>query len=222
MTLVVLRPDPGAGRTAERAGRLGLAVCCIPLFTATQIAWQPPDAHDFDALLLTSAQAARLAGPALARYRALPAYAVGSATADALREQGFETVFAGTGDGSAIAARIAQDGHRAVLHLAGETVAPLEPGPLTMVRVPVYEMAELPEAPTRLNAVGPGAVLLVHSPRAGQRLAALLPLARREMLHIVAISPQACVAAGVGWASTQAAPRPHDDDMLALAADLCK
>lgn len=220
-SVLILRPQPGADATAARARALGLDARLVPLFAPEPIAWTPPEPQDFDALLLTSAHAARLAGAALARYRALPAYAVGAATARALEQAGFDDVVAGSGDGSAIAARIPADGHRRLLHLAGTTVAPMDTGDLVVTRIPVYSMTTTPPDPCLLSEATEGAVLLVHSPRAGARLAEQIGKARRATLHVVAISESALAACGEGWASAQAAGRPDDDEMLALAARLC-
>ncbi|MFZ2995748.1 uroporphyrinogen-III synthase [Sphingobium sp.] len=220
--VLILRPEPGAGGTARKAARLGLDAAVHPLFAPQPLPWTPPPATGFDALLLTSANAARLAGEGLATYQALPSYAVGQATADALHTQGFATVIAGDADASAIAARIVADGHRRVLHLAGTTVAPMDAGPLHITRIAIYTMSSLPPDPALLRAAMPGSVLLIHSPRAGERLAEQIPPQARTSLHIVAISPAALAACGTGWASRQAPDRPQDDDMLALALCLCE
>lgn len=220
--VLILRPEPGASRTARKAEALGLVARRHPLFAPRPVPWDTPSAAGFDALLLTSAHAARLAGPGLALYRALPAYAVGDATAKALRQQGFGTVMAGDGDASAIGATIAADGHRAVLHLAGTTVAPMDAGPLGITRIAVYTMASLPPDARLARDAEPGSVILVHSPRAGQRLTEQMPVPARRALHLIAISPAALASCGDGWASACAAGRPLDDDMLALAARLCE
>lgn len=219
--VLILRPQPGADATAARARALGLEAQLVPLFAPEPVAWTAPEPQDFDALLLTSAHAARLAGRGLTRYRALPAYAVGAATAWALAQAGFADVVAGSAGGSAIAARIAEDGHRRLLHLAGTTVAPMDTGGLTVTRIAVYSMVATAPDPRLLPGAVEGAVLLVHSPRAGERLAAQVEEARRAYLHVVAISEAALAACGIGWASAQAAQRPDDDEMLALAARLC-
>lgn len=220
--LLILRPEPAAGRTADKAARLGFDVLRHPLFAPLPLDWSAPPVDGFDALLLTSANTVRLAGPRLAEYRALPAYAVGAATAAALHDAGFAEVICGEGDASAIAARIAADGHRAVLHLAGTTVAPMEAGPLHLTRIAVYTMTSLPPDLALLHDATPGAILLVHSPRAGERLAERIPLDQRSALHIVAISHAALAACGSGWASLSAPRQPVDDDMLALALSLCE
>jgi len=220
--VLILRPEPAAGRTAAKAAALGLRAAVHPLFAPQPIDWTPPAPGMFDALLLTSANAARLAGPMLAIYRGLPAYAVGEATALALRDAGFADVQAGDGDGGAIAARITADGHKRLLHLAGTTVAPMAAAAIDVTRIAVYSMASLPPDPALAAAATPGSVLLIHSPRAGERVAAHIHQQARASLHIVAISPAALAACGAGWASGQAPARPVDDDMLALAARLCE
>ena len=197
---------------------MGLAVRLCPLFMAEAIDWTPLPADAFDALLVTSAQTARLAGPALHSYRQLPAYAVGTATADALRAAGFAEPVAGDGNGSAIAARIAQDGHRAILHLSGAAVAPIDAGPLQVMRAAVYRMTPLHIDPIQMT----GGIILVHSPAAGARLAEVLPEHQRATADIVAISPAALAACGSGWASAQAAEAPNDAAVLALARRLCE
>lgn len=219
--VIILRPEPGASETAERAGAMGLPVRLCPLFEARAIDWDAPPPERFDALLLTSAQGARLAGPQLALYRGLPAYAVGKATARALEERGFTGVVAGEQDGAAIAARIERDGHRQVLHLGGTTVAPWPQGVLSVERVAVYTVGEATKVDAQ-QLVEPGAVILVHSPRAGRRLAELVPVDRRRELHVIAISAAALAACGSGWASRDAPDRPEDERMLALAVRLCE
>jgi uroporphyrinogen-III synthase len=220
--VLILRPEPVAGRTAAKAAALGLDVRMHPLLAPQPVAWTPPPARHFDALLLTSAHGVRLAGPGLAAYHELPAYAVGEATARAMRDAGFADVVAGVGDGSAIAAQVAAHGHRRLLHLGGTTVAPMAVEAIDVTRIAVYSMTSLPPDPALIADAVAGSILLVHSPRAGERLAAQIVQDARAALHIVAISPVALAACGAGWASGRAAARPVDDEMLALAARLCE
>lgn len=220
--LIVLRPEPGASSTMARAAALGISATACPLFRFVPIDWTPPPAVDFDALLVTSAQAVRSGAAHLARYHGLPTYAVGKATARALGMAGFTNVTAGDTDGAAIAARIAADGHCAVLHLAGADVAPFDPGPLLIHREALYAAVEAADRPALAAQLEPGAILMVHSPRAGRRLAALVDRTARETLHIICISPAALATCGEGWASMRAADAPDDAAMLALAALLCE
>jgi uroporphyrinogen-III synthase len=219
--LVILRPEPGAARTASRAAELGLTADVHPLFVPQPLGWIPPAPDRFDALLLTSANGVRLAGAHLADYRDLPAYAVGRATAGALAQAGFDNVVAGTSDGSAIAARIAADGHAKVLHLAGKTVAPMDEGALTVERVAVYAMMRTQDEGLA-QRIAPDSVIMVHSPRAGEILAERVGQAQRADLHLIAISPAALAASGAGWASARSVDSPDDERMLALAVRLCE
>ncbi|BBD99314.1 uroporphyrinogen-III synthase [Sphingobium amiense] len=220
--VIVLRPEPAASRTADGARAMGLDVAVHPLFAPQAVAWTPPPPEHFDALLLTSANGVRLAGAGLDHYRALPAYAVGEATAQAMKEAGFAAVTSGSEDGSAIARRIADERRSRVLHLSGTTVAAMETGPLHVTRVAVYSMIALPPAPALKADAVPGSVLLVHSPRAGERVAEQFPEETRAGLHIVAIGAAAARVCGDGWASVTHPARPRDDEMLALARRLCE
>lgn len=221
--VIILRPEPGASETAARARKMGLQPRLCPLFEARPVSWDAPPPERFDALLMTSAQAARLGGSQLVGYRALPTYAVGSATAQAMAEHGFANVVSGDQDGSAIAARIAADGHRRLLHLGGTTLAPIEAGQLSIERVAVYTIGARPQTQAQLDPLlEPGAILLVHSPRAGANLAEMIAPERRRDFPIIAISPTALLACGPGWASGEAPDRPDDERMLALAARLCE
>ncbi len=83
MKILVLRPQPGADETAARARDLGLEPVVAPLFTVRPLAWTAPDPAAFDAVMLTSASAARQASEGLAPFKQLPCYAVGEATAAA-------------------------------------------------------------------------------------------------------------------------------------------
>ena len=220
--VIVLRPEPAATRTADKARAAGLNVAVRPLFAPVAVAWTPPALELFDALLLTSANGVRLAGKGLARYRTLPAYAVGEATAQALKEAGFADVVSGDADGTAIVRHIIDDGRSRVLHLSGTTVAGLEAGSLHVTRVPVYGMTALPPDPALKADAKAGSVLLVHSPRAGERVAGQFPQEARASLRIVAISAAAAQACGEGWGSRTHPARPSDDEMLALARQLCE
>ena len=64
--LAVLRPQPGASATVERITAAGYQPLRTPLFHVEQRGWPPIAASDHDALVLTSANTVRHAGPQLA------------------------------------------------------------------------------------------------------------------------------------------------------------
>ena len=81
---IVIRPEPGCAATVAAARDWGLEAHGFPLFAVQPRDWSPPAASDVDALLIGSANALRLGGPALEGLRGLPAFAVGAATAEAV------------------------------------------------------------------------------------------------------------------------------------------
>jgi uroporphyrinogen-III synthase len=210
--LLVLRPEPGNGATAARAAALGLEVLQVPLFSTVAQPWTAPDPSAFDFLLLTSANAIRHGGDQLRKLTTLDVMAVGQATADAARAGGFHVRLTGGGGVEALLADV-PSGAR-LLHLAGahHRAAASRHDVKTII---VYR-AE----PLRVTLPRGPQVALVHSPRAGQRLAELAT--DRTAIAIAAISEQAAQACGEGWARVEAAATPADGPLLALAASLCQ
>lgn len=219
--ILICRPQPGADATAARAREMGMEALVYPLFTVAPIAWEAPDPASFDALMLTSANAARHGGAALARYRSLPVFTVGETTAKAAREAGFGAVIAAGPDARATLEQIADAGYRHVLHLCGEHRVPGERPGLDVVRRAVYRSAGSGDADGLAPLLDRQPVILVHSPRAGERIAELIAPPRRARLSLIAISPAACDAAGPGWKEAIAAHSPQDSAMLVLARPLC-
>ncbi|MDB5716028.1 MAG: uroporphyrinogen synthase [Sphingomonadales bacterium] len=213
--VLILRPEPGATVTALRAREMGLTAIIRPLFEARSVAWTAPDPARFDAVMMTSANAARLGGNRLADYLHLRLYAVGEATADAARAAGFTDVIAGAADVGALAGDIASAGHHDVLFLAGHDRVPLMIAAFDLETVTVYASNVLspPEIPN-------DTVALLHSARAARRFAEIAT--DKSSTAIVAISSAVAEAAGAGWRAIAVAPRPQDTAMLALAASLCE
>jgi len=218
---VVLRPEPGASATADHIRAMGRQALTVPLFHAVPQSWDGPDPAGIDAVMFTSANGARLAGPELARYRHLPAYAVGEATAGAVRASGFLRVEAGNTDATALAKHMALAGHCTILHMAGRDVRPFDAAGLQIARRIVYAMDPTQDGAMLPDRLESGDCLLVHSPRAGARLAALIPRLARKRFHLAAISPAALQACDEGWQKASAASQPTDTALLALAAGLC-
>lgn len=212
--VLVLRPQPGADSTVERARALGLEAIAIPLFEAEAEGWDAPEAGAFDGLLLTSANAARMGGDGLKALRALPVYAVGEATAEAAREAGFDVAATGDAGVDQLLASIEPD--LKLLHLCGADRREPEDGYRRIVPVVVYRARPV-EAPD-LSAT-PGSIALIHSPSAGTRFSGLVT--DRSSIGVAAISEAAAQAVGDGWRTVAIAAQPNDDALLALAARLC-
>jgi uroporphyrinogen-III synthase len=218
--LAVLRPEPGATATVERVLAAGHQPLRLPLFHVEQRAWAPVAAKEHDALVLTSANAVRHAGPQLAALAALPVWAVGDATAAAATAAGLTVLATGTAGAAALLDRAWAAGIRDALWLGGESLR-LDSHPAVTRMVAVY--ASTPTAPDA-QAIRhlPGSVVLVHSPRAARALRRLLGAhgIAPSALRLAAISHAAAEAAGPGWDAVVIAADPTDPVLVAAAIRL--
>ena len=142
--LIVTRPEPGNGATVARARAMGLDARAMPLFAARPLEWTAPAAADFDALLLTSAAAARLAGPGLASLASLPVYAVGAATADAANAAGLTVAMAGTADAQQLLDDMASQDVRSILWLCGRDRSGFDARGAAITPLPCYAVDPVP------------------------------------------------------------------------------
>ncbi|MFM9852738.1 MAG: uroporphyrinogen-III synthase [Sphingomonadaceae bacterium] len=222
-SLLVLRPEPGACETVARAQAIGLDVSHCPLFTIQQVKWDVPEPDHYFGLLLTSANAVRFGGTGLAALRFMPVFAVGEATATAAREAGFESVVAGDGDVARLLARIATLGPQRLLHLAGEDFRSVDVSGIEIDRRTVYSAHALPLPDPLPSLLAQSPVVMVHSPRAAARFAALCDEAQvdRSTIALAAISDQAARAAGDGWEALAIAAKPRDEALIEIAEALC-
>ncbi|QQV77177.1 uroporphyrinogen-III synthase [Sphingomonas aliaeris] len=214
--LAVLRPEPGNAATAARIAALGLTAIRMPLFEVRPLAWTPPDPDLHDALILTSANTLRHAGPGLAELDRLPVFAVGRTTADAARNAGFRVVSVGNKDAAALLAHAQTRGIARALYLGGRDRM-IAPGGIVATALSVYASAALLVAAKRVDELRDSIVLL-HSVRAARAFADLVNA--RDQYRIAAISPAVLNAAGTGWAGAVAASEPTDDALLAAARKL--
>lgn len=212
--LLVLRPEPGASATAERARARGLDPVVVPLFEVEPVGWEGPEVAGFDGLLITSANAVRHAGEKLEALRGLKTYAVGEATAEAARDAGFD--IAATGDAGVERLLGSIEVDLKLLHLCGEDHTTAEDARQTITPLVVYRSKAV-DAPNLSDAQG--SVALIHSPRAARRFAELID--DHSSISIVAISEAAAKPAGDGWEQVAVADQQSDEALLALAARLC-
>jgi len=224
--LLILRPEPGASMTAKRAFDEGWKPIVTPIFRIEPIAWGAPPAGDYDALFVTSANAVRQAGKAIRRYHGLPAYAVGDATARALKAAGFGDIRTGRGDAAIMLDAAAENGVARALHLAGEDYRDVGHDAISIDRRIVYRSAAIEQLGGKaVAALREGvAVVLLHSGRAAMLFAALCDNAKvsRRQVRIAALAPAVLDAAGPGWRGSIAAAKPDDAALLAAAARLCQ
>ncbi|WP_375395657.1 uroporphyrinogen-III synthase [uncultured Sphingomonas sp.] len=210
----MLRPAPGADRTIAALAATGLVATALPLFAVRPVAWAVP-AGGYDAVVLTSANAVRHAGPGLAALD-LPVLAVGQATAAAAAEAGLAVAATGEGDVAALLDAYGQRYPR-LLHLAGRDRS-ADP---RLIAVTVYVADPLGVTAAAL-AVLDGGVVLAHSPRAACRLRAVMAahaLGCADM-RLAALSVAVATAAGTGWGAVAVADRPTDAAIVAAARRL--
>lgn len=217
--LIVTRPEPGNAATVARARSLGLDVHAMPLFAARPLDWAPPAAADFDALLLTSGFAARLAGAGLGALASLPAYAVGAATAEAARAAGLTVAMAGDADAQRLLDEMTSQKIARILWLCGRERSAPDAGDAVVTALPCYAVDPVDPPPSWDDLIGAPAILLAHSARAAARIAALIAT-NRAHLSLVAISPAVAAAAGEEWGNVAIAAQPDDAAMLAQARAL--
>lgn len=224
LPLLIVRPEPGASATKARADALGLPAIVAPLFAVAPLSWTPPPAQDSDALLLTSANAARLGGAGLENYATLPCLCVGEATADAARAAGLNVLWVGHSDGGTALKEAAAQGLHRLLWLSGQQHTPLVHPQISLTVVPVYHAEEGPPAPALLAALKHPAIALLHSQRAAWRFAELVghDLAVRARIGLITISPGVAAVAGEGWAWMHWPENPRDQDMLELVRAMCQ
>ena len=212
----ITRAEPGAGETAVRVATLGLEPIVTPVLEVQRL-YPLIDLINVKALAFTSRNGVR-AFADLNPERALPAFCVGDATAQAARALGFEDVRSAAGDVSALATLIATVDPGLVLHAAGRHRAGDLGADLSARSVPsaltlVYETKERLPSPLEREALNGVAAVLVHSPRAATVIATCSDLLKEAT--IIALSP-ACLAplAGLG-ARQRAADAPTEAALLA-------
>lgn len=216
--VIVLRPEPGNAATMAKALAMRMDARACPLFETRGVAWSCPAPANFTAILFTSANGARLAGPGRMRYLHLPAFAVGDATAEAAREAGFSSVVTGESDVARLTAKIATLGRHRLLHLSGAEISEIDFMGVEVERRIVYDSEVVPPTAAMLELLAGGGVVLVHSPRAAARLAEIV--LDRYVLELVTISARTAEAAGEGWRRVAIAAYPRDEAVLEAAAQI--
>jgi len=203
---------------------MGLSVIADPLFMVEPIDWTPPPVAQFDALLLTSANAVKHAGPHLEKYKSLPVLAVGDITATAARQAGLNVVKTSDGGMKELVASLPAGQYQKLLRLTGRDHVDITPPAHIIALCPVYQARALPLGEKAQRALRQGHVILLHSPRAAKILAGEMDRLDidRSVNDIVALSHNVADAAGSGWESVAVAERPTDDALLSMASTLCQ
>jgi uroporphyrinogen-III synthase len=218
--LVIIRPQPGADATAKRAAALGMATVVTPVFAVRPVDWSCPEARNYDALMITSANVLIHGGIALNGLQDLPVLAVGTTTAARAKACGF-TVAATGKTGAAGLWELAQaKGYGKLLWLTGEDHSAIHPPkPLHVDTVVVYKAHALLPSQTLVTTLNTPAVIALHSPRAAitfRQICNDLGIDKAGQ-SIVALSRGIANAAGTGWHAVAVAERPNDAALLSMA-----
>lgn len=225
MKILIIRPEPGASASAARARAAGFELIVLSFFAIGPRAWQVPDASAYDALLVTSANAIRHAGPGLKALSTLPVHAVGERSGGAVRDAGLSIASIGAAGVEEALANAASAGHRHLLWLAGEehkTAAPVAGVKQDTIICYASDPVTLPD--DTATVIASADIVALHSPRAAKLFAETmdrLGIARSELI-IAALSPAIADAAGEGWRGVAVAAQPSDSAMLSALASLVK
>ena len=196
----------------------------LPVFETSAQPWAVPDPQHYVGIIMTSANAARLGGAALARLTHLPLYAVGDVTAEAARDVGFSSIITGDGDVNRLLAHIATLGLHRLLHLAGEDYQPFNAYGIEIERRIVYASHVITPSPGFIEALSKTPVVMLHSARAASEFSNIVDSARveRGTISIAVMSENVARAAGTGWEKCVVAAHPRDGSLLSVAEMLCK
>jgi uroporphyrinogen-III synthase len=232
--LLLTRPDPDAQRTAAALRAQGHDVIIAPLLRIAPVADAQIRAGPWTAILITSANAA----PAAAAHartkelRALPVFAVGRRSADAIAAAGFAEVTSADGNVSDLARLVAarlQPAAR-LLYLAGEDRAGDLAGDLrargfAVETTMIYRaIAATSLPPAAANALASGIDGVLHFSRRSAeayvntaRAASLLANALKPV-HFCLSGQVAEPLARAGAADIRVAERPNESVLIALIA----
>jgi uroporphyrinogen-III synthase len=225
MKLLIIRPEPGGTATAARATAAGVEPLLLPFFEARARTWAAAGPDSFDALLLTSANAVRYAGPQLDAYRRLPVHCVGERTAEIAGEAQLNLASIGKSDAAQAVAAALDAGHRRLLWLAGEDHRPLASGIAVHIETAIcYASEPVEQPPHAKDMIAQADAIALHSSRAAEAFAASvdrLGLPRSSFI-IAAFSSAIADAAGKGWRAIAIAAEPNDKALLSALASLVK
>lgn len=210
MAILVTRPHPDNEATRASLRARGFDALLAPMLRFEPLPFHDDADADYDAVILTSANALRALDGAGQRLLRLPLFAVGAHTADAARTAGFSKVIVGKGDAGALrglvlarikAGKLKQGA--TLLYLAGadlsrDLAGELGEKGLTVVTHTTYRMAPVTRFPGEISdAFMANAITAVlHYSRRSAR--AFLEAVRVEGIEVSALAlPQCCISASV-------------------------
>ena len=237
MRVLLTRPEPDSTALAARLKNDGIESVIAPLLEIVPRDPGPPPVpmDSVQALLVTSANAAERL-PSVTERRDVRVLCVGTATAEAVRAQGFDSVESADGaieELTALALGTLDPKAGPVLHLSGDTVAGDLAGMLRLAgfeahRLVVYEARPAEALPPRVLAElrrGRLDAVLFFSPRTAETFVRLVKSAglagQLDSVVAVAISDKAADACRtLPWRSVLVAASPDLPGMMAALTQL--
>lgn len=224
MAVLVTRPSPDSGRTADALRARGFTVLLAPMLRfepvplpadfgqETAVASDDETARKIGALIATSANALRAVAPQLENspLKRLPLFVVGAQTAAAAREAGFAKVISADGDAADLRELVAGGVKKrtfrkrdTLLYLAGEEISrdlasELAVRDFHVVTQTVYRMTPVTTFPRDVCEAFAthGIEAVLHYSR--RSAAAFVAAARSGGVEISALAvPQCCMSAAV-------------------------
>ncbi|WP_309644105.1 uroporphyrinogen-III synthase [Phenylobacterium sp.] len=220
----ITRAQPGAAATAARVREMGHEAFVAPLLEVRNVPGAQLDLSGVGALAFTSANGVR-AFAELTADRSLRVFAVGSATAQAAKVAGFKRVLSADGDVAALAEGIAvrrAELTGAVLHpgaaeLAGDLAGVLARNAIEARQVVLYDTVAATLSEDEMAALGDLRVVLLHSPKAAQALAALARAQPLPQLRVLCLSKAVLIPLNrVKFAAKVFSPFPLEAALLNL------
>lgn len=232
MRLLVTRPEPDAERTAAALRARGHVVLVAPLLRIEPVEHAEIGPGPFVALLVTSANAASaiVRHERFAQLRALPVFAVGDRSADAMRAAGFADVTSAQGDvadlANVAASRIKPGA--SLLYLAGadrsgDLAGILSGRGFAVSRAVVYRAVPAGALLPALSAMADGIDGVLHFSRRSSemyvnaaRASSLQDSAVKQLIHFCMSAQVAEPLIEAGAADTRVAPEPTEAALLGL------
>ena len=234
MAVLVTRPHPDNEATLAALRARGIEALSAPVLRFEPLPFHDDADTDYDAVILTSANALRAGDLAGSRLLRLPLFAVGGHTADAARAAGFGDVIVGKGDAVAlrdlVLARVKAgklNKAATLLYLAGadlsrDLAGELGEKGLTVVTHSTYRMAPVAILPSEISDafMANRVTAVLHYSRRSAR--AFLDAVRSGGLEISALAlPQYCISASVaavlhdaGATQVVVAAQPDENSLL--------
>lgn len=231
MKILITRPEPDATRLADILKQMGHDVIVAPMMTIANLPGTQVDIDGVQALLVTSANGARALGRATA-FRDVRVYAVGSATAEAVKDEGFADVISADGDVPSLANKVIAECDTAkgrLIHVAGTEVAGdlsglMKTAGFDCERAVLYEAKATTAIPREVvdhlkkNGID---LALFYSPRTAAIFVENISKAKltESMKSIQALCLSEAVAgkiSGLPWLDVKVAEAPDQENLLAL------